>query len=335
MNLITGATGLVGSYLARHLLAKGEKVRAIKRVMSDTSLLNDVDGQIEWVEGDVLDIPSLEEAMEGVTQVYHCAAVISFIPSEVDQMMKVNIEGAANVMNAALVSGVEKMIHVSSTASFGLPAVAGKVIDEKHSDPNINKSFWYFRSKQYGEREAWRAHEEGLKVVVVCPSTIIGAGWWDAEPNSLFPEIYNGLKFYTDSTNGFVDVRDVVACMYQLMKSDISGEKFLLTSENLSFKDVIWGMADAMNVKRPNLLAGKFLRSFAWRMEVVKSWFTKHRPLITQESAALAAIDFTYSNKKIEAALGYKFRPVKQTIADTAAVYLKSRQNGKEFGVFN
>ncbi len=331
MNLITGATGLLGSYLAKLLINKGEKVRAIKRVMSDTSLLGTYVDKIEWVEGDVLDIPSLEEAMEGVERVYHCAASISFIPREVDLMMRINIDGTANVMNVAMASGVKKLLHVSSTAAFGI-APEGKLIDENYSDPNISKSFWYFRSKQYSEREAWRASEEGLNVVIVCPSTIIGGGWWDAEPNSLFNEIYNGLKFYTTSTNGFVDVRDVAQVMHRLMHSDISGEKFLVTSENLTFRELIWQMADELKVKRPSLEAGKFLRSIAWRMEAVKSLFTKHRPLITQESAALAAINFTYSNVKIRKALDYEFIPLNKTIVETAQVFLKSKQEGKDFG---
>lgn len=333
MNLITGATGLLGSYLAKLLISKGEKVRAIKRKTSDLSLLGNFATQIEWIEGDVLDIPSLEEAMKDVAQVYHCAAAISFIPSEVEHMMKVNIEGTANVMNCALTEGVKKLVHVSSVAAFGMP-VKGKTIDEKYADPNINKTFWYYRSKQYSEREAWRANEEGLSVVVVCPSTILGAGWWDAEPNSLFREIYNGLKFYISGVNGFVDVRDVAECMHRLMLSDINGEKFILSSESLSFRGVIWQMADEMKVPRPSLEAGKVLRSVAWRTEALKSFFTKQRPLITKESAALAAIDFSYSNQKIRQALNYNFRPVKETIAETASVFLKSREEEKDFGVF-
>ena len=333
MNLITGATGLLGSYLTKLLLDKGEKVRAIKRKTSDLALLGKFAEQIEWIEGDVLDIPSLEDAMEGVTNVYHCAAIVSFIPSDVEYMMKVNVEGASNVMNVALSSGVKKLVHVSSIAAFGIP-VHGKVIDESFSDPNINKTFWYYRSKQYGEREAWRAREEGLNVVVVCPSTILGAGWWGAEPNSLFHEIYNGLKFYTSSTNGFVDVRDVTECMHRLMQSDISGEKFIVSAENLSFREVIWQMADELKVKRPNLEASKILRAIAWRTEAIISLFTKQRPLITKESAELASIDFTYSNEKIKRALNYNFRPMKETIAQTAQVFLKSQKEGKDFGAF-
>jgi nucleoside-diphosphate-sugar epimerase len=332
MVLITGATGLLGSYLSKLLLKKGEKVRAIKRSTSDLSLLGEHAQQIEWMEADVLDLHALEEAMQGVKKVYHCAAVISFIPSEVDYMMKVNIEGTANVMNAALQCGVTKVVHVSSIAALGL-APNGKVIDEKYNDPNIRSSFWYYRSKHYSEREAWRANAEGLNIVVAAPSTILGAGWWSDEPNSLFRDIYNGLKFYTTATNGFVDVRDVAECLYRLMNSNIEGEKFIISSENLSFRDVMWQMADAMQVKRPSLEAGKTLRSIAWRMEWIKSFFSKQRPLVTKESARLASINFQYSNQKIKQALGYEFKPLSKTISETAAVFLKSNSEGKDFGV--
>ena len=334
MNLITGATGLVGSYLAKLLLQKGEKVRAIKRPTSDTSLLGNYANQIEWLTGDVLDIPSLDDAMLGVSNVYHCAASISFIPAEVEQMMKVNIEGTANVMNAALNNRVKKVVHVSSIAAFGLPT-NNKIIDENYSDPNINKSFWYYKSKQYSEREAWRAAEEGLEVIIVCPGTILGAGWWEDEPNSLFKSIYNGLKFYTTATNSFVDVRDVVSCMYQLMESPITSEKYIVTAENISFKEVMWQMADAMKVKRPSVEAGKTLRAISWRTEAIKTLFTKERPLITKESAQLASINFAYSNEKIKKTLNYSFRPLDKTIQDTAAAFLKSMREQKAFGVFD
>ncbi len=325
MNLITGATGLVGSYLVRLLVSQGEEVRALRRKTSDISVLEDVAAHVEWIEGDVLDVPSLEQAMQGVKFVYHCSATISFVPSEVEQMMKVNVEGSANVMNAALNAKIEKLVHVSSIAAFGL-APQGKVIDENYSDPNINKCFWYYRSKQYGEREAWRASEEGLNVVVVCPSTIIGAGNWGKEPNSLFKEISKGLKFYTSATMGFVDVRDVVQCMRSLMHSNIRNQKFILTSENLSFREVMFLMADGLKVKRPTLEATGLLREFAWRTEAVKSFFTGVRPVITKESSALAGISFQFSNHKIETTLGYRFRPVKNTITETAEAFLNNQK---------
>lgn len=320
MNFITGATGLVGSHLAKLLLSKGEKVRAIRRPNSSLRLLDADAERIEWMEGDIRDITSLDEAMAGVTKVYHCAAVISFLPSEVNYMLKANIEGSSNVMNAALKAGVQKVVYVSSVAAFGLPN-PGKVIDEKYSDPNINKCFWYFRSKQYGEREAWRAHAEGLPVVVASPSTIIGPGNWGQEPNSLFRDIDKGLRFYTNSTNGFVDVRDVAECLYRLMEGNFNGENYIISNENLSFREVMWQMADALQVRRPNLEAGAFLRQLAWRAEWVKSLFSKQRPLITRESAAVASVNFVYDNQKIRSALDYTFIPMAQSIKDTAAIY--------------
>ncbi len=332
MNLITGATGLLGSYLAKLLIAKGEKVRAIKRKTSDLSLLGAFADRIEWVEADLLDIGSLEDAMKGVSYVYHCAAVISFIPSEIDYMLKVNIEGVSNVMNAALAVGVKKVVHVSSEAAFGV-ALEGKIIDESFADPNINKRTWYYRSKQYGEREAWRAHAEGLDIVIACPATILGGGWWTHQPNSLFSEVYNGLLFYTTGINGFVDVRDTTECMHQLMHSSITGEKFLILSENLSLRDIIWMIADSLKVKRPSFAVGKLLIDIAWRVEALKSLLSKRPPILTKESASLTEINFRYSNEKIKRTLNYDFRPVKETIAETAEVFLKSQEGRKNFGV--
>jgi len=332
MILITGATGFVGSYLAKLLLERGEKIRAIKRASSLLNLLGNYAEKIDWVEGDILDVVSLEEAMKGVSRVYHCAAMISFAAKDTEALMKVNIEGTANVMNAAIYAGVEKVVHVSSVAAFGLP-IQGKIIDEKYSDPNINKAFWYFRSKQYGEREAWRAAEEGLSVVVACPGTILGAGWWDAEPNSIFGAVANGLSFYTTATNGFVDVRDVAEALVLLMEKGANGEKYILVSENLSYKELIWQVADEMKVRRPSIAAKKWLLTLAWISESVKTIFTKKEPLVTRESAAIAGVSFMYSNEKIKQ-LCFSFRPIRTTISDTTKAYLDSKAEQKNFGSF-
>lgn len=332
MILITGATGLVGSYLAKLLLDKGENVRAVKRATSSLSLLGKYADKIDWIEGDILDVVSLEEAMKDVVQVYHCAAMISFATKDIEALMKTNVEGTANVMNAALTAKVKKVVHVSSVAAFGLPA-KGKTIDEKYTDPNINKAFWYFRSKQYGEREAFRAVEEGLEVVIACPGTILGAGWWDAEPNSVFGAVADGVSFYTSATNGFVDVRDVVQALFLLMNKGASGEKYILVAENFSYRDLMWQVADEMKVKRPSVEAKKWLLTLAWMSESVKSVFTTKPPLITRESAAIAGVSFTYDNKRIKQ-LGFAFRPIDTTISDTVKAYQKSKSAQLDFGSF-
>lgn len=329
MNLVTGATGLLGSHLTKLLLSKGEKVRALKRSTSSLKLLGRAADSIEWIEGDILDIEMLQHAMQGVHTVYHCAAVISFLPSEVDYMMATNVTGTANVMNAALTSGIKKMVHVSSVASMGF-AVEGKVIDEKYSDPNINKAPMYYRSKQYAEREAWRAQAEGLNVVVACPSTIIGPGNWGQEPNTLFPEIHKGLLFYTEAQNGFVDVNDAANCIYLLGKGDYNGEKFIISSENQSFKNLMWQIADELKVKRPGIRVNGFLLGLIWRFEALRYGFARllglkrARPLLTRETAKLGRTLFTFSNAKVLNVPGVSFRPLAQSIRETAAAYLKS-----------
>ncbi|MFN8287349.1 MAG: NAD-dependent epimerase/dehydratase family protein [Chitinophagales bacterium] len=329
MNFVTGATGLLGSHLVRLLLGKGEKVRALRRSTSSLQMLEDVKDRVEWVEGDILDISCLLDAFKDVHTVYHCAAVISFLPEEVEYMLKINVEGTANVMNAALSCGIKKMVYVSSTAALGL-AKPGTVIDEKYSDPNINKAPWYYRSKQYGEREAWRANAEGLDVVVACPSAIIGTGSWNQEPGSLFRDIYKGLTFYTTATNGFIDVDDVSACLYFLAKGNFNGEKFILSAENLSFRDLMAMIADSLNVKRPALKANGFLMGLAWRAEVLRYGIGKllgvkpARPIVTKESAWMGSTDFCYTNEKIKDAMGITFKPIQNSVKQTAGAYLKS-----------
>ncbi len=333
MILVTGANGLLGSYLVKMLLQKGEKVRGLKRKNSDLSLLGDYASKVEWVEGDVTDIFSIEEAMVGIQKVYHCAAMISFVPEDIDQMMLVNVEGTANVVNAALDAGVEKLLHVSSVAAFGRPKPE-KIIDEQIEIKDSKDNFHYYRSKFYGEREVWRAHAEGLNVVIINPSTILGGGFWQLPPNHIFKQIQEGLPFYTEGVNGFVDVRDVAEVALKLMESTISGEKFIVSAGNLSFKELMTSIADALGVSRPKYKAGKLLGGIAWRAEWLKAFFTKQKPMITRETVEMAQNDFYYSNEKIINALSYSFRPIPVIVKDTAALLQKSKQEKKPFGVY-
>jgi nucleoside-diphosphate-sugar epimerase len=335
MILVTGANGLLGSYLVRQLIDSGEKVRGLKRNSSDLSLLGNYTTKVEWVEGDVTDIFSLEEAMQGVRKVYHSAAMISMLPGDLDRMLKTNTEGTANIVNAALEAGIEKLLYVSSVAAFGRPENTEKVIDETLDVKDSTDNFAYFKSKLYAEREVWRGIAEGLNAVIVCPSTILGGGFWSMPPNSLFDQVYKGMPFYTTGINGFVDVRDVAEIAIRLMNSDISGEKFIASAENCAFRDLMWMAADAMQTKRPGIKVNKLIGSIAWRAEAVKSVFTKATPLITKDSAAMAQNDFKYSNEKVRKTLGFTFRPLTQTVSEVATAYLRSQKEGSKFGLLN
>jgi len=183
--------------------------------------------------------------------------------------------------------------------------------------------------------EAWRAHAEGLDMVIVNPSGFLGAGKWYHEPLHTFPIVYNGLNFYTEGSNGFVDIRDVAELMIRLMESDISGERFIINSENFSLKDFVFCVADELKVQRPKYKANGFMTELAWRYEKLKSSVTKKTPDFTKDDLRVAGTSFTYSNSKITKATGFNFIPVAQSIHETARLFLKSHAEGKDFATFD
>lgn len=323
--LLTGANGLLGSQIAKKLLAAGHSVRAIKRSTSNLKLLGDAAEKIEWFEGDVRNIHSLQNAMQGVTHLVHSAALISFLAEDEKRLMQTNVEGTANIMNAALEAGLQKVVHVSSVAAFGRPkgvSLIDETLDTKDSKDNFN----YYRSKFLGEREAWRAHAEGLNVVIINPSTILGEGDWDKEPNVAFDYAYKNYPFYTQGANGFIDVRDVAEIAVRLLFSEINGEQFIVTAETLALRDFQNMLADEFGKKRPTIAIGRGLTSLVWRAEWLLQKVAGKRPLLTKETAQLTQTKFDYSNAKIKAALNYSFIPIRQSVSDYCKVYLRDKR---------
>ncbi len=332
--LVTGGTGLVGSHLLYDLCKSGKKVRVIKREKSNISNVKKVFSyynsntdellkNIEWIDADLLDIYAVLDALSGITEVYHCAAMVSFEPQHEEEMMRINIEGTANMVNAALEKGVTKFCHVSSIATVGR-AEHGNITTEenfwKSSPDNSNYSI----SKYGAEREVWRASEEGLNIVIVNPSLIIGAGNWTQSSSNMFTKGYKGIKYYTDGINGFVDVRDVSSLMIQLMNSNIKNQRYLLNSENISYKTFFDTMHTSFSKPKPSIKAGKFLSGFAWRMEKIRHLLTGSVPLITKETARSAHRVSRFSNQKIVNQFpNFKFIPVEQSINDTCKLYLR------------
>ena len=337
MILVTGGTGLVGSHLLYELASKGNKIRVITRKQSNVENLKKVFAyysaspqnlidKIEFVQADLLDVYSLMQAMEGVVEVYHCAAMVSFNPKDEEEMMRINVEGTANMVNAALEKKVQKFCHVSSIASIGKPENVNEYDETmfwKNSPDNSNYSI----SKYGAEREVWRAAEEGLNVTIVNPSLIIGAGNWTQSSSNMFTKAYKGIKFYTDGTNGFVDVRDVVSLMIKLMENNVFGERFLINAENKSYKYFFDLIHEQFGKAKPSIKANKFLSSFAWRMEKLRHLITGSNPLITKETARSANRKSAYSNKKILNQFpDYKFISVEQSIKDTCGLFLRDKK---------
>ena len=327
MILVTGANGLVGSYLCRALLKQHQTIRALKRPDSSLHLVADIADKIEWVEGDVTDIMALEEAMQGVTHLYHCAGAISYAKKKAAQLIQVNVQGTTNVVNLALDMGVQKMLHVSSIAALGRSGERGETVNESAPWNMKHVSTPYAYSKFAAEREVWRGIAEGLDAVIINPSVILGAGNWQSGSSKLFTTVYQQFPYYTEGITGYVDVRDVVQVAITLMQSEISAERFILSSEDLVFRDMMFMIADGLGVHRPPRRAGKFLSSLAWRTEWVKSLFTGAEPTITRQTARMANSITYFDHSKIRKALNYEFIPMHQCIADTAAAFLAEKKD--------
>lgn len=344
MTLVTGGTGLLGSYLLYYLTKSGKKVKAIKRFNSsllvlqkvfqylhhsnDDSQLNNQFKQIEWVDGDILDELSLNEAFQGVTRIYHAAAIVSFLPSMRKQMMNANVKGTANVVNIALENGIEKMCYVSSIAALGR-SNNNQLITESSSWEESKFNTSYAISKYRAELEVWRGIAEGLNTVIVNPSVILGVGNWSSSSTIIFSEVWKGLKFYTDGLNGFVDAKDVAQLMIKLMDSNISNERFIVSSENKPYKYIFDELAVRFNKKCPYLKIPLLLGEIVWRLEALRCFLVRREPIITKENVRTLFYRTSYSNEKIKKALGFEFTPLDSIINETSKVFLKEI-NGKQ-----
>ena len=334
MNFVTGGTGLVGAYLLKELVERNEPVRALRRSSSSLDVPKNVFqaylgeewkqhfDKIEWVEGDILDPVSLEGALEGADYVYHSAGYVSYQPEDKQKLFDINQKGTGNIVNACLSTGVRKMLYVSSIAALDKP-IDGNVHREDIITKASKNTSNYGKSKQLGEMEVWRGLEEGLNMVIINPSIIFGYGNPDKGSTKLFRKIYNGLKFYTPGTSGFVDVKDVVEIMIQLMKSDISAERFIVNSENLSFEKAFHIIAEAFDKPPPKWKATPFMSEVYWRMEWLKSKLTGQQAIVTRETSRAGQRDNFYSNQKIRETLGYEFIPIEKTAKEIASFLKK------------
>ncbi len=336
MILVTGGTGLVGSHLLYSLVLSGEIPMALKRSTSDIFKIKKIFSyysdnadnlfkRIRWIDGDILDYSSVLDAMEGVTHVYHCAASVSFQSSDKENLIKTNITGTANIVNAALEKKINKLVHVSSIGALGRADETDIVTEETHW--NSKKTSVYSTSKYHAEMEIWRGIAEGLNAVIINPSIILGPGDWNSGSSKLFTTMYNGLKFYSIGSNGFVDVEDVVKAMILLMNSEISGNRFVINSENINYKQFFTWMANALNTTPPKYKATKFLSGIVWRVLWIASLITGRKPTITKETAHTACQNYNYSNNKIVKELGLEFMSVKKSLEKNANFFLLDHNN--------
>ena len=259
-------------------------------------------------------------AFKNIDYVYHCAGLISYNPDDEDLLRKVNIEGTANIVNFCIEFQIKKLCHVSSISALGSLAPNEKQITEEtewnpealHSD--------YAISKYGAEMEIWRGQQEGLNVVIVNPGIILGAGFWNQGSGLFFTKIKKGFPFYTNGLTAYVGVTDVVKIMIQLMKSNIEGERFTVIADNVTFKNIIFSIAENLNASKPKIEAKRWMTSIVWRLDwFISMVFRTKRKLSKYSANSLHSSDFI-SNEKIKNALNFEFQSIDSVIKEVIEI---------------
>ena len=334
MILITGATGLIGSHAALYLANRALSVRATYRSESSLkktlalfkaydkeNLFND----IEWIKADITDVTALEPAFKDITEVWHCAGLISFSGSDEEKMRKINIEGTANMVNLSIDFGVSRFCFISSIAALGDVKIASEIIDEQ-MEWNPEKHHSDYAISKYGaEMEVWRGQQEGLKTLIVNPGVVLGPGFWNQGSGEIFLAIESDLPFFTTGSTGFVAVTDLVEVMYLLMKNELFGERFAIISENLTYKDLANYIADEMKVKRPTIHAKPWMTELSWIADYILCSITGKKRKFYKETSRSVHLEEHYSHKKVVDALGYEFISIKSYLEEAIIIQDKIR----------
>ena len=316
MILVTGASGLLGSHLVTSLVEKGLPVKALYR-----SAIPSFPGseKINWVQGDILDVSALQDALQDVEQVYHCAGMVSFHPKNKRDLFHTNVEGTANMVNSCLQNNVQKLVFVSSVAALG-KLQQQQPVNETMAWTEATGNSIYGKSKYLAEMEVWRGIGEGLNAVIVNPSIILGAGDWTKGSTAIFKSAYDEFPWYTEGVTGFVDVADTVNAMIALMNSSLTAQRFIISAYNISFRQLFTQIAVAFGKKPPHKRVTPLLADLVWRMEAVKSLFNGKQPLLTKETASTAQEKVYFDNSKLLKYLpGFTYSPLEQTILNICA----------------
>lgn len=322
MVLVTGATGILGRVLVLELLKQGKSVRATKR---DKSNLEEVKNslsyytenaeywfnKIEWVEVDMEDLDSLRLALDGVKEVYHCLAKVSFHPNDAHEMFKTNVDGTKNLLYVSEEKQVNKFLFVSSISVFDKENEEGEKDEFSDFDTEEEHSA-YAKSKYWSEMEVWRANAEGLKTIIINPGVIIGSGNWGKSSGDLFPSFEKNPFSFSGGT-AYVDVRDVAKIAVELMQKEKFGERYIVISENRKYMDLANRVRSILG-KSPAVAISKNWLNFAYIINLLFGWLIPSFKIISRSNIEAITSFVPFSNDKIKKELGYKFIPIDESI---------------------
>ena len=321
MVLVTGGTGLVGSHLLLKLAQQNQSVRALYRKGANLERVKTVFSYysknskslyetIEWAEADLNDLPKLTLAFKDITHIYHCAAYISFDPSNYKILRATNIKGTANIVNLSIANKVEKLCYVSSVATLGYDA--DLITEETKWEGNQNQSV-YAISKYGAEMEVWRASQEGVAAVIVNPGVILGPGFWNSGSGLLFKLAGKKQRYFTNGRTGYVAVNDVTNAMLDLMDSDIKNQRYVLVAENLTYKEILTTVAKSMEIAPPTKLASERMLQFAMVYDWLQSKLLGRKRRLSKALCRALTRDCKFSSEKIKTDLkSFKFTPISE-----------------------
>ncbi len=319
MILVTGGTGLVGAHLLLFLTEKSKSIRAIYRTENGIAKTKNLFVQnnklplfenIQWFQADCIDLPTLTNAFQDITTVYHCAGLISFDPKDEEKLCKNNIEATANVVNLSLDFGIKKLCFISSIAAIGDLNNNETILSEK-SDWNPEKYHTDYAISKYGaEMEVFRGQQEGLQTVILNPGIILGKGFWEQGSGLIFNNIQSGMPFYTKGVTGFVTVQDVVLAAYNAMKSDISNERFILVGQNLSYQTVFTAIAKTLCKTPPRYHASPILMLLFYYFDTFFALIFRHKQRLHKSAARGSHKKDFYSNEKATSLLHIDFQNI-------------------------
>ncbi len=312
MILVTGATGLVGTQICKYLVKEQIACKGLKR--PDSVIDEDLINTVTWIEGDVLDIQSVEEALEDVDTVLHAAALISFYSKDFDRMNEVNVYGTANMINASLRAKVDRFVHISSVAALG-KAKNTIPVNENTLWSNSADTSHYAESKYFAELEVWRGQEEGLSTIILNPSVVLGPGNLNASSTRLFKYAWDEGLFYPGGALNYIDLRDLAKATLQLMRSQVEGERFIVSAGSISYQSFFEMAADAFHKKPPSIKLTPLTAALVLIAERIKSLVLRTPPRVSRESLQFSDLHDLYDNTKIKKYLDFDFTSIKDTIA--------------------
>lgn len=318
MILLTGADGFLGLQLIKYLNDKEIDVKALVR---STSLERQSYKHVTYCFGDLLDITSLESAMEGVSHIIHCAGFVSFQPKDKDLLFKINIEGTSNVVNVALHHKVKKIVFISSIEAFDIK-LTDKIINESTKIDINQLSTTYGITKRLAEIEIWRGMAEGLMATIINPGGIIHGSHYSAHPMMMIPFAEKGMTYHMNGFAPLIDMQDLCEIIYKATFDDkYNGEQYIAIAENVAFENLLNILIQNLKVPYKPKILPPFMQVMGVVFEFLKSKVTRKNARLTKEYVHLAKRKTIFDNKKITSHFQLKFKPISLSLQEAIEAY--------------